>query len=362
MSSLLCYGAYGFVGELIAREATARGADPILAGRDGEELATVARNLDQPARQFDLADPTAVRDALADVDCVLNCAGPFSNTADELVAGCLQTGTDYVDVTGEIPVIERIRGWDDLARDAGVTLFPSAAFSSVPLSCLAAHLAERRPHATQIALGADSFRIPSVGTLKTVIEGGETGGMVYRDGQLEHVPATWRNREIDFGRGVRPAVTMPLGDVSTAQAATRVPNVELYAFVPRPARLALRAHRYVAPAFAATPVQWALKQLAELAREGPSESARRRGSAYLWGEARVEGADEATQEPAVARLRTPDAYVVTVDAAVTVAERVLAGDVDAGYQTPPEAFGPEFVTELAGMGGFVDEGRALEAT
>ncbi|HET9765594.1 MAG TPA: saccharopine dehydrogenase, partial [Thermoanaerobaculia bacterium] len=33
-SSFLLYGAYGYTGELIAREAAARGLRPLLAGRD----------------------------------------------------------------------------------------------------------------------------------------------------------------------------------------------------------------------------------------------------------------------------------------------------------------------------------------
>lgn len=349
MSSFLLYGSYGFVGSLVAREAVARDAELVLAGRDTEKLADQARELDRPARQFDLSDPATIAKGLDDVDCVLNCAGPFSNTAGPLVEGCLRSGTDYVDITGEIPVIEGIEDRDEEAVDAGITLLPSAGFSSVPMDCLAAHLADRFPGATQLALGVESFRPPSVGTLVTVIEGIETGGAIRRDGRLEHVPTAWRTRRIDFGRGVRPAVTMPTGDVSTAHYTTGIPNVEVYVVMPPPGRFVLKLHRYVAPLLAATPVQETLKRVAGLVREGPSERARQRGSAYVWGEAR------AGDERIVSRLQTPDPYVVTVDAAVTATERVLAGDADDGFQTPAGAFGPEFVFDLDDVEGFYDE-------
>lgn len=352
MSSFLLYGSYGFVGRLVAREAVEREAAFVLAGRDGEKLAEQASDLDRPARRFDLSDPTAIAEPLDDVDCVLNCAGPFSNTAGALVEACLQSETDYVDITGEIPVIERIESRSEDAVDAGSTLLPSAGFSSVPMGCLAAHLVDRLPDATRLALGADSFRIPSVGSIKTVIEGADTGGAIRSDGHLRYVPAAWRTRHIDFGRGTRPAVTMPLGDVSTAHYATGVPDVEVYAFVPPPARFALGLHRYLAPLLSARPVQSTLKGIAELVREGPSERARRRGSAYVWGEAY-----NSAGERVVSRLRTPDPYVVTVDAAVTATERVLAGDADSGFQTAAGAFGPEFVFELDGVEGFEDEER-----
>ena len=351
MASLLVYGSYGFVGGLVTEEAIDRGLEPILAGRDRSDLVAQAGDLDRPARRFELSDPSVVVEALDDVDCVLNCAGPFSNTAEPLVEGCIRSGTDYVDITGEIPVIERVRDRNNDAADAGITLLPSAGFSSVPMDCLAAHLADRLPGSTSLALGVDSFRPPSSGSIRTVIEGIDTGGAVRRDGRLEHVPAAWRTRRIDFGRGTRPGVTMPMGDVSTAHYTTGIPDVEVYAVMPQPARSVLESHRYLAPLLSATPVQQALKFLAGLVRDGPAEWSRERGSAYLWGEARDDG------ERAVSRLRTPDPYVVTVDAGVTTAERVLAGDADDGYQTPAGAFGPEFVLELDDVEGFFDEER-----
>ncbi|MFC4439714.1 MULTISPECIES: saccharopine dehydrogenase family protein [Natrialbaceae] len=349
MPSLLCYGSYGFVGDLIAREAIDRDGDLVLAGRDRDRLAEQVDELGQPGRRFDLEDPATVADALEDVDCVLNCAGPFSNTAEPLVEGCLRSATDYVDITGEIPVIESIRGRDEEAIDADATLLPAAGFSTVPLDCLAAHLADRLPDATSLALGVDSFRPPSIGTVRTVIEGADTGGAIRRDGRLERVPTAWRTREIDFGRGTRPAVTMPMGDVSTAHYTTGIPNVEVYALMPEPARTALKLHRYLAPVLGLKPVQWTLKQLAGFVREGPAEWSRERGSAYIWGEARTD------DERVVSRLRTPDPYILTVNAAVTAAERVLAGDADSGFQTPAGAFGADFVLELDGVEGFFDE-------
>ncbi|ELY98308.1 Saccharopine dehydrogenase [Natrialba chahannaoensis JCM 10990] len=361
----MVYGSYGFVGNLVAQEVLDRNhnhnrgrgrdreIDMVLAGRDREQLTAQVDELGVPGRVFHLGDPDLIDEALTDdVDCVLNCAGPFSNTAAPLVEGCIRTGTDYVDITGEIPVIEGIGERDSDATDAGVTLLPAAAFSAVAMDCLAAHLSDRLPNADSLELGVDSLRPPSIGTVRTVIEGIEDGGAVYRDGRLEYVPAAWRTREIDFGRGTRSAATMPMGDVSTAHYTTGIPNVSVYAIAPPPARLALKSHRYLAPLLGSTPVQKGLKRLSGLVREGPASWSRKRGSAYLWGEARADGSNG---ERVVSRLLTPDVYVVTVDAAVATAERVLDGDTEDGFQTPAGAFGPEFVLDLKGVEGFFDE-------
>ena len=53
---MLIYGANGYTGELVAREAVRRGLAPTLAGRNAEALASLARDLDLPYRAFSLDD------------------------------------------------------------------------------------------------------------------------------------------------------------------------------------------------------------------------------------------------------------------------------------------------------------------
>src|SRR5262245_13193492 len=60
MADLLIYGAYGYMGGLIAREAVARGLRPILAGRNAATLGTLANKLGLEHRAFPLDDPAAL--------------------------------------------------------------------------------------------------------------------------------------------------------------------------------------------------------------------------------------------------------------------------------------------------------------
>src|SRR5689334_1042164 len=95
----LIYGANGYTGALAARLAVARGEQPVLAGRDARAVAGLAAELGLEHRSFEVADAAA---ALADVDVVAHCAGPFAVTSAAMVDACLATGTHYLDVTGEI--------------------------------------------------------------------------------------------------------------------------------------------------------------------------------------------------------------------------------------------------------------------
>jgi short subunit dehydrogenase-like uncharacterized protein len=338
-SRLLVYGAYGYTGRLVAEAAAARGLDPVLGGRDEAKLRSVGESLDRSTRAFEVAGAT---DHLGDVDAVLNCAGPFDETADPMVDACIQTGTNYLDVTGEIAVFERIKRRSDEAADAGVTLLPGVGFDVVPSDCLAAHLADRLPDATHLTLALDADGGVSGGTLKTVLSDLGEGGAVRQNGVLRHVPFAHRTRAIDFGDGLSRAVTIPWGDVSTAGHTTGIPNVEVYVALPGAARRAVAATRYAGDLLSAGPVQSLLRSAVDRYVDGPDERTRREGRARVWGEVRSE------TDRVVSRLETPETYALTVETALLTARKTLAGEAPTGYQTPATAFGADLILEVPG--------------
>ena len=52
----MIYGANGYTGHLVAVEARRQGLHPVLAGRRGGPIETLAAELSLPARVFDLGD------------------------------------------------------------------------------------------------------------------------------------------------------------------------------------------------------------------------------------------------------------------------------------------------------------------
>src|SRR4051794_3177020 len=76
-SGWMIYGANGYVGRLVAREAIALGERPLLAGRSAEKIRRVAEELGLPWVAFDLGDHAAAVAALRGVELVLLAAGPF---------------------------------------------------------------------------------------------------------------------------------------------------------------------------------------------------------------------------------------------------------------------------------------------
>ena len=105
VAKLMIYGAYGYTGRLIAAQAIAQGHEVILSGRDPEKLGKVAKDLSAPQVAFELTDGPAMRAALGAVGIVINAAGPFTHTSKPMLDACLDTGTHYLDITGEVGVL-----------------------------------------------------------------------------------------------------------------------------------------------------------------------------------------------------------------------------------------------------------------
>jgi short subunit dehydrogenase-like uncharacterized protein len=341
----LLYGANGYTGELIAREAVAQGLRPALAGRNGEAVAKLASELSLPALRLSLDDPTELAAALLRFRLVLHAAGPFSQTSKPMVEACLATRVHYLDITGEIGVFERIARQDDRARQAGVVLLPGVGFDVVPTDCLAAALAHALPEADRLELAFCSAGGSwSRGTAKTMVEGLPLGAAERRQGKIVPLPVAAEMREIPFGCGPRWAMPLGWGDVSTAFRTTGIPNIRVWIATPRAQIRRLQRLRWLLPLAALAPIRRLLHRRIERTVTGPSAAVRERARMHLWGQAT---APDGRRAEAV--LETPEGYALTASAAVAAARRVLAGEVKPGTWTPAAAFGAGFVHTLPGV-------------
>ncbi len=340
----LIYGVSGYTGELIAREAVARGHRPILAARRAESIAALAQELSLEARAFALDEPGALDAGLLGVSAVMHCAGPFSRTSRPMVDACLRARLAYLDITGEVEVFEGLHARDAEARGTGVLLLPGVGFDVVPSDCLAAHLKSRLPSATRLTLAFKAGGRPSRGTATTVVENLHRGGLVRQSGKLVPIAPGSRTRAFDFGRGPRPAVCIPWGDVSTAYHSTGIPDVEVYMAAPLSLRVGLRLAGPLRALLRTGAVRGFLRRRVQAGPPGPNAEQRARGSSIIVGQV-----EDAQGRRARARLRGPEGYAFTVATAVRAVERVLAEPGRTGFTTPSLAFGPDFVLDVPGV-------------
>nr|WP_298138951.1 saccharopine dehydrogenase NADP-binding domain-containing protein [uncultured Pseudomonas sp.] len=344
----MIYGANGYTGHLLAHEAQRQGLKPILGGRNPAAVHALGSLLGLECRIFDLQQAQCAREALADVALVIHCAGPFSATSAPMLDACLASATHYLDITGEIEVFESAQRRDAQARERGLVVCPGVGFDVIPSDCLAACLHQALPDATHLSLGFDSGSGFSPGTAKTALEGLQYGGKVRRAGVLTEVPMGYKRRTIDFGRGAKPAMTIPWGDVSTAYHSTGIDNIEFYLPAPTAVALALRCLDPLRPLFGLPVVQNGLQRLITKRVQGPDQATRARQRTWLWGEVR-----NAAGEVKTAHLETANGYDVTVHGALLAALHLLDYNGPGGYFTPSRLLGERCVERLPGSGTIV---------
>lgn len=337
---LVVYGATGYTGRLIIREAIARGLKPVVAGRNTDAVRAMAQEFGLEGRVASIENPASLDAAFAGMRVVLNCAGPFHSRAWPVVDACFRAKIHYLDITGEIAVFERMASLGPKAAAAGISLIPGVGFDVVPSDCLAARLKRRLPTATHLELAFTGGVGLSRGTATTIVEGIAQGGAIRRDGRIVRVPQAYSTREIDYGHRTLTSMSIPWGDVSTAFHSTGIPNITVYTAVHPKTVRRLRLTRPFAPLLGTAIAQRFL--LARAARiKGPGKEKRAAAVSRLWGEAR----DAATGTVVVSRLSAPEGYDLTAMTAVAASRRVLAGGVPTGFQTPSSAFGADFILE-----------------
>lgn len=314
---LLIYGATGYTGRLVAERAVQIGLDVTVAGRDAGKIHELAGTLGVASRVFDVDDSDAVRNALRDVDCVLNVAGPFRHTARQLMDAAIEAGVHYLDTTAEFDTFALAESKDAEASRAGVMVMSGTGWDVVPSDSLALHTARRVPDAEKLTIALRVTGGFSRGSLASSAGIEDLGTLVRRSGELTRLDEA-ATRSFDFGNGPEDCMPAPMGDLITGLRSTGIGNIEVFLGTDA-------GFPDVDPADA-----------------GPTADERSQGR-YL-AIAEVTGRNG---QVARSLINTPSGYTFTQLSSVEIARRVLDGQFTAGFQSPASAYGPELATGIA---------------
>jgi short subunit dehydrogenase-like uncharacterized protein len=195
---VVVYGATGFVGRLIARR-LAQHAPPEarigLAGRSQERLEAVRTALGPGAAGWpllvaDSADPAALAAMARDTRMVATTVGPYRGSGLALVDACIEAGTDYADLTGEVLFVHESMQRHERAVERGARIVHSCGFDSIPsdLGVLLLHEAVR-------ADGAGDLEDTTL--VVTAMKGGFSGGtLASMKGQVDDMKTSREARRI----------------------------------------------------------------------------------------------------------------------------------------------------------------------
>jgi short subunit dehydrogenase-like uncharacterized protein len=139
---IIVYGATGFTGQLVAEYLAAhyKGDASLkwaMAGRSKEKLVAVRDAIGAPADTSlivaDASDPASLKAMVAQTKSVITTVGPYQLYGADLLAACVASGTDYLDLCGE-PVWMRqmIDAHEATARSTGARILFSCGYDSLP--------------------------------------------------------------------------------------------------------------------------------------------------------------------------------------------------------------------------------------
>ena len=140
---LVVFGATSFVGQILCSylferhrsEGSLRWA---MAGRSQEKLESVRDSLGGSASGIELivadaADESGLRTLCTQTRVVASTVGPYALYGSPLVKMCVNSGTDYVDLSGEVQWIRRmIETHEPDARKSGARIVHCCGFDSIP--------------------------------------------------------------------------------------------------------------------------------------------------------------------------------------------------------------------------------------
>lgn len=132
-----------------------------IAGRSRDRLEQLVADWPDDERPelfvVDASAPETVSAAVGRCRAIVNFAGPFARMAPPVIEACVEAGTGYVDVTGEIDfaatVVDR---WHDEAERTGARIVQVAGFEALPFDLLALSAIERLAERGEQAASVDA--------------------------------------------------------------------------------------------------------------------------------------------------------------------------------------------------------------
>lgn len=226
------FGAAGHTGRFVVAELSRRGWIPVLCGRDIDKLEAVAR--EHPEAEVRLAsveDPASLDRACSGASLIINCAGPFIDTAAPIIEAALRNGIHYLDVAAEQSVaLAAFERFNNAATHDGILIVPSMAFYGGLSDLLATATMQNWETADEITIATalDSWH-PTRGSRLTG-ERNPAPRFVMSGGRHEVLPAPRPTRTWRFSAqfGTQDMIAFPLSEIVTISRHLKAPEVHAF--------------------------------------------------------------------------------------------------------------------------------------
>ncbi|ACP26754.1 conserved hypothetical protein [Sinorhizobium fredii NGR234] len=228
--AIAVYGASGHTGRFVLSELARRNLKAVAVGRSAAKLAEAGVQAAE-IREASIDDANSLDRAFSGVAAVINCAGPFLDTADPVAAAALRTGAHYFDVTAEQgSALSTYETFDSDARQAGLVFIPAMGFYGGFVDLLVSALLDDWVAVDDIRIGIalDSWH-PTIGSRNTGRRN-TARRLVVANGQLSPIPLPAAEQEWEFLQpfGLQRVIEQPFSEISVVNRHVRSPEVHTY--------------------------------------------------------------------------------------------------------------------------------------
>ena len=226
------FGASGHTGRFVIAELLRRGLAPLAVARDSGKLEALGlKDRGGLTARATIDDPVSLDRAFANAAAVINCAGPFLDTANAVATAAIRSRIHYLDVTAEQPSAQAtFETFDSAARKTGTMVLPATAFYGGLSDLLATAAVADWDFVDEmrIGIGLDSWH-PTLGTRITGHRNTARRLMVV-EGRLQLLPQPAPEISWDFPEplGRQDVIELSFSEIVLINQHLRVGNLHTY--------------------------------------------------------------------------------------------------------------------------------------
>ncbi|MGJ8670508.1 MAG: saccharopine dehydrogenase family protein [Oceanococcus sp.] len=138
---IIVFGATSFVGKILSHyliETYGKELNWAAAGRSQAKLDTLKAELGEAGAHIttiaaDAGNEADMQALCAQTKVIISTVGPYALFGEPLLKACVESGTDYCDLTGEVQwVSQMIKRYEEQAKASGARIVHSCGFDSIP--------------------------------------------------------------------------------------------------------------------------------------------------------------------------------------------------------------------------------------
>jgi len=188
------YGCTGFTGNLVAEyfaeKIDLKDKNWVLIGRSEQKLKKLKERLisfNKDLKDLDYiiassSDQASLNNVAQQTKVVLTTVGPYSWYGEPMLKACVEAGTNYCDLTGEVPWMRKMMDkYGDKARETGSVIVPCSGYDCCPGDLLAYNLVqfcrEKMNKEVKVRAYVQGNGKPSGGTVQSGFAIAETNSM-----------------------------------------------------------------------------------------------------------------------------------------------------------------------------------------